>query len=35
LVAQAAESFLIWHGAAPAIEPVIEQVRKQMTAAVR
>lgn len=35
LVAQAAQSFSIWHGKQPAIEPVIEQIRKQLQSAVR
>jgi len=35
LVAQAAESFLIWHGVEPDIEPIVQTLRQQMTATVR
>ncbi len=35
LVGQAAESFRIWHGQSPAIEPVIDEVRKQLSVTVR
>jgi len=35
LVGQAGESFRIWHGCQPSIEPVIEQIRAQIKASVR
>ena len=35
LVGQASESFLIWHGCQPNIEPVITQIRAQIKASVR
>ncbi len=35
LVAQAAESFLIWHGVSPEIEPIVQMIRTQMTAPLR
>jgi shikimate dehydrogenase len=35
LVAQAAESFKIWHGVAPKIEPIVQTIRAQMRAPLR
>jgi shikimate dehydrogenase len=30
LVGQAAHAFFLWHGVMPEIEPVLEQLRKEM-----
>ena len=35
LVGQAAESFRLWHGRMPAVEPVIESIRASLTRSVR